>query len=59
MRLIRWLANCVLTVLRAFRNALTDDNVGRQPRSVEEMQQRERETALRDLDRIKNWPPEN
>ncbi len=59
MRLIRWLANGLLTIIRAFKNALTDEDVGRPPRSVEEMQQRERETALRDLDRIKNWPPEN
>ncbi len=58
MRVFRWLVDCLITLFAAFRNALTDDRVTPPPQSTEDIQQRASQTALRELDRLKNLPPD-
>ncbi len=59
MSLVRWLANFIVRILAAFKNSLTHDRVGPGVKSIEEAQERERQTHVRELNRLKNIPPES
>ncbi len=58
MGIIKWLVDCALTIFASFKNSLTEPRAGERPRTLEDFQERERRTALRDLDKAKNQPDE-
>ncbi len=58
MKTIRWLLDCLAAVLSAFKNSLSEPEVIPRSKKREDFQEIERQAALRELDNLKNLPPD-
>jgi hypothetical protein len=59
MHILRWLMDCAQTIIISFKNSLIEPRAGEHPRTLEDFQERERQTALRDVEKAKNQPDES